>query len=773
MFSIQVRTCLPVIACLIGLFGSSINADEVTLKNGIRLSGTAVQVPGLNTATIARNTTIVGRIDAYWMVDDGVRRFFVHRKNIEGDVLEDDDLARLVTFDIPQKRSSRRTGPSLVGGFTSIEPFDRSGWRTVILQSSDRSVPIVQGITQLRPDYVKVEGLTHQWEYCLDTKTIPSEVVQSLIEQVSDPTDVRDRKAIVTFYAQGRMFGQAKQALSDIAADFPDEQDWAETTQTYLEESLAQAAINELDRRREAGQHRLAYSIAQTVSQDRVSASVYRKSQDVVREYELAIRDRDQVVIMLDMLQAEIEDEQAAALRPLKSQLIDELHYDTIDRLTPFLRATQDETLTPDQKLALAYSGWVIGESNAVVDLEEAISLWKARFIVLEILRNTNDPVQDDHLVEQLQSLEYVGIDRLTTMLSLLPPPLEPPVVQPGVVTQQVINNPESTEPETYSVILPPEYSRNSRYPLLVVLRSAGRTCEDEIHWWAGDGQNTGWAQRRGYIVIAPEYAEESETVYDGNTRSHQTVLNAINDIRKRCRIDSDRIFLAGHGMGGDLCFDLGMSQPDWFAGIVPITGQCSRICNYYDENAPHTSWYIVSGERDRNTLDANAIPLNSMMSRGHDVTYCDYKARGYESYGEEQERIFEWMQFTRRPALSELSEWEASSLRSSENQFYWVEARGMKDELFPEDIWSSPRPKVFSGRVSPGGTIYVNVPAHGATVWLSPDVFDFSQRCEIRLNSRSRPAYRDFVKPSIRTMLEGFRAHGDTNRLYWARIEI
>lgn len=758
------------IAVIVLLFlGRVATGDTVYLKNGIVLEGTAVQVPGMNAAMASRNVKGNVRLDSFWLIDDGVRRFFVHRNLVE-DILANDELAQNVTFTLKHTLSGRKAGPAIVGGFIGMEPFDRFGRRIVMLSTQDGTTSIVQGITELRPDYFTVQGLTHQWEYTLDTKTLPPDTLLSLIEQASDRTDPAERKAAVTFFLQAEMLSQAQLELDRIAEDFPELETWATDFQDKIFEAKARSAFLEVESRRQAGQHQLANLIAKATPVERVSAEVARQSQEILAEYDKARSDRDTVLLMLDMLQAELDEQQADRLRPLRATLLDELRFATMSRLNPFLRSQHDETLRADQKLALAYSGWILGEANASLDLNEAILLWEARFHVLEFLRNMENPLLDDDMVEKLTNLEYVSIERVVQMIPLLPAPLSGPLLQPGEVVERDVPLEASAPPARYSLMLPPEYSPHREYPLLVVMRPAGRSYEDEIRWWAGNDVQQGWAQRRGYIVIAPHYCDDVATSYGGNPNAHQIVTASIEDVRQRYRVDSDRVFLGGHGMGADACFDIGMSRPDWFAGVIPITGECGQICNYYWENSPQVGWYLVNGERDRHTLDTNANVLNRMMRHGQNVIYCDYKTRGYESYHEEQERIFQWMQLQRRSSLSELKEWEASTLRLTDDRFYWLDASGLRQDLFPVDPFQG-RKKTIYAKARLGNQIYVQVPGTGATIWLSPELIDFSERVEVRLNSRrTRP---DFVQPSIRTLLTRLRETGDRQRLYWAKIEL
>lgn len=773
MMRSQARNC-NCIVLLVGafcIFSSSLKADELHLKNGTILQGTAVKVPGLNAAVASQNVKGNVRIDSFWLVDDGVRQFFVHRLLVDH-LVEQEDLAQKVTFSFEHQKTNKKAGPGIVGGFSGVEPFDEFGRRTVMLTTKHGLTPIVQGITSLRPDYFQVSGLTHHWEYALDTKTLPAETLLALIEQSSDRTDPAERKATVMFYLQADLLTQAQLELDRIAEEFPDLKEWAKEYRIKIAEAKARSGINEVQRRRLAGQHRLAYMIAKKAPMDEVSATVFREAQEIVKEYEDALVQRDQILVDLDMLQAALENkEQAERLRSLRATLVDELRYENIDRLTPFLRAKFDDTLTPDQKLALAYSGWILGESNATLKLEEAIQLWEARFVVLEFLRNSGDPLLDDELVTQLRDIEYVNINRVVEMIPQLPAPLQGPILNKGEIVERDVADTGSDVPVRYSLMLPPEYSPYREYPLLVVLRSAGRTDEKEIRWWAGDAFQEGWAQRRGYIVIAPHYAESETTAYGGNTSAHTAVIQSIQDVMKRYQIDSSRIFLAGHGMGADAAYDIGLSRFDWFAGVIPIAGECGKICNYYSENGPDLGWYIVNGQRDRQTLENSANVLNTMMRRGRNVTFVDYKNRGYEPFHEEQERIFEWMQFQRRPQLTDLKEWSAETMRLSDDHFHWVDAHSLRSDLFPADIYSSRRAKKIEGIAKLNNNLHIQVPGRGATVWLAPELIDFDER--VRVNFNRRLVSSDFVQPSVRTLLTRLRETGDRQRLYWAKLDL
>lgn len=744
-------------------------ADEVTLKNGITLSGAVLQVAGLTPAGAKIATS--GPVPSYsfWVIDDGVRRYFVHRRN----VAKNEEVANLganVSFKLKHEKSSRTSGFPSVGGFGSVQPFDEYGRRTVTLSTQKGMVPIIQGIKLMRPDYTDLESLTHQWDYSIDTKALPPEVVQSVIAKSSNRDDPAERKAAALFYVQAQMFNEAREEVRQLAERFPDMKDWCEEYQQQISEYIARKAINEIERRRDAGQHQLAMQYARQFPADQVSAEIRQKVADLMEQYGLALQNRDRILLQLDMLQSQIPQAQFERLRSLRVTLQEELNYERMSRLEPFLRAEDDDSLTAAQKLALAYSGWLLGNDGAVLDLDEAIRLWDARFQVLEYLRNETDPLRDSEILEHLGAIEGVGPERLSRMLKHLPLPLETPAVAAGEMRDVDLPAGTGTEPLRYSLMLPPEYHPAHAYPLLVVLRGDRSTYANELRWWAGDATRPGWAQRRGYIVIAPHYLAADASSYEPDSAQQAAILQSINHVRKCCHVDSDRIFLAGHGLGGDACVDVGMSNPGVFAGVIPINGIASASARVCAENDPLLHWYFIGGERDRNTLEKNAPTLSEMMKHGQDVLYCEYKSRGYESYSEELDRLFDWMQPLRRSGIRDAARWETNSVRKSTNRFYWMQAKQIPDR-------ATDRPARYEGIITPGSqtyktqTIYISHPGKATTIWISPELFDFNNRCQVRVNLKH--VLNDYIKPSMEAMLSDVRERGDRQRLYWARLEL
>ncbi len=63
--------------------------------------------------------------------------------------------------------------------------------------------------------------------------------------------------------------------------------------------------------------------------------------------------------------------------------------------------------------------------------------------------------------------------------------------------------------------------------------------------------------------------------------------------------------------------------------------------------------------------------------------------------------------------------------------------------------------------------------PGKACTVWLSPDLVDFSRPVVIRLQGRNRTFTTDQTRPDIRVMLEDSRTRGERQSVYWQKLSI
>ncbi|MCA8987468.1 MAG: hypothetical protein KDA78_07500, partial [Planctomycetaceae bacterium] len=499
-----------------------------------------------------------------------------------------------------------------------------------------------------------------------------------------------------------------------------------------------------------------------------INAATLAEVDQIIFTHEQAIEQLDRIRAALSRLQAEIKDPTLLShFQDMRSVVDRQLSRHTLERMTPFLQNLDDNTLKAEEKLALAYSGWVVGPALASLDPQTVIQYWHAADTVRACLR-TENPLKRSELAEQLRRTEGVGNEVLTAIVQLMGPAYETPNFQPGIPFE--VTSLRQVDPPSYQVLLPVEYDLSRSYPVVLTMHAEGVDPVRELLWWGGN-TIAGPAHRRGMIILAPVWPASQGA---GSGAVHDVALEALQDACKRFAIDADRVFLAGHGSGADAAVDLAMSHPSEFAGLISICGRLNDFAHQYWENCELLPSYFVCGELDGGTINQNAGDWSRMMKYGQDMHIVQYIQRGQEDYREELPNILDWMELHTRSAPPQ--ELERTTMRAGDNRFDWLEFSGLPSTVLEPQTTSSgrtipARAMPISGTITGGNNIYLKVGASHVTLWLSPEIVSFEKRLEVRWKGRTM--YNDIPERDPRTMLEHLYLTGDRRRLYWMRIDI
>lgn len=760
-------------ALLVAFLGSDARGDSLRLKSGLIYSGRAVPLrePAIYSSVNPRGKKTAPASTRIWMVDDGPRRLCFPSKQVAEIDPGEQDPSERIKFQFPLHRAGRAPIPDQIGSFYRVEEFDEFGHGMIQMRTSDSTIDVILGIEELRPDYVKITSLSHNWSFARTTLSLGADTIAKILKQKIDSKKLDDRKSVIVFYEQAQMYKAAHQEVLDLARDFPSEQSWCNETLARMNELDARLVINALIRFRNAGQHELVESALKKFPQEGISADIQRQVLELSNQYQSNRERREHILFQLDMLQSQVPEEQAAQLRPLRSLLNEELNAnENLERLTPYEQVAEDDQTPPDQKLALAYSSWVVGPADAVDSLPAAVRMWEMRFLMQEYLRTPENSKRREEIAHTLDTTEDAEPELLSRIVEYLPVFEDSTPIPAGTPTTVEFNSEGSGEPQSYVIVLPKEYNSQHTYPLLVVMHSVTGTPEKEATWWAGNEDREGQAQRRGFITIAPRYAKEKQNEHEYDIASHLAVLGAIRHAMRTHRIDANRIILAGHGMGADACFDLGMAHPDVFAGVAPICGRAVGTCKNYWENARKLPWYVVSGQRDGSiTLEESKRVVNRLFSAGADIIYCEFKERGIEPFVEELPRLMDWAETVRRKPLTEFMDFEVKTQRAFDNRFYWLEAN-----VLPPEMSKPPTSKswLIDGKITPGGTIYIKHPGKSAVIWLHPDMaMNLEDRIRVMVNGTER--LRTTWKPTPEALLADLLRRADRQRVFTMRIDV
>lgn len=240
--------------------------------------------------------------------------------------------------------------------------------------------------------------------------------------------------------------------------------------------------------------------------------------------------------------------------------------------------------------------------------------------------------------------------------------------------------------------------------------------------------------------------------------RDHAFALRALDWVRERYPVDSDRIMLNGVSMGGFGANNLGLRFHDRFAGLATGAGGMSRreyalgrdtTTRSLLENAAMLPMWFAHGDADQ------VVPVTFSQWTSQDLTALGISHVYKEIAGAGHDKAA----FT--AIFPELAAWGAARVRNpSPRQVrhraigdyhlgaYWVELKGAG---------------VVSASAS-GSTITVTTSGPGATVFLDPALVDVSQPVTVTIDGAS---VQGVVAPSLAAVARSFARTRDPKLTY------
>ena len=750
-------------------------ADRVEMADGRVLEGRFALLPGVAVDPTAEKSQAAGT--PILMCDDELTRTMVSKRRVAKTEPAPVDFG-LEKIRIPQRVPEKGRRVAGMGAAIETTPFDEFGRRILSLSTAGGRVDVVQGITEITPRWTRIEGIVTENPVLLDmrlaTSALPRDVLKRVIEQHIDRTNADHRLRVVRLLIQAERYEDARSELDEVLKDFSS---LAELTRERkrISELAARRILDEIRMRGRVGQDRLALRLLENFPTTDVGGELLEE----VREERDRYRDRQEkartLVAGLRSRVAGLEDAQErAAATAVADEIESQLSFGTFERLATFERLGGDPALPPGRAVALAINGWLQGPASGDDNLKVALSAVRLRENLRDYLRSADAPAREGQL-ERMRGEEAFSAATLAAIARHMRPPLDPPPpTAPGQYTLEVPGLPGAGTIRCL-VQLPPEYDPLRGYPAIVSLHAAWTTPEQQLEWWAGrpaaDGTRLGQATRHGTIVIAPAWGREHQTAYEYSAREHAVVLATLREACQRFAIDTDRVFLSGHSMGGDAAWDIGLAHPDLWAGVIPIAAAADRYVHHYWRNAVTLPLYFVGGELDRGTLQRNAVDLDRYFLKGYDATYVEYRGRGHDHFAEELLRIFDWMGRKRRTPPQEI---EAVSMRPWDRFFWWLEfAEAPPKTVTLPGNWPPAKgagPLEIEGQVTPGNTMAARCGARGVRLWLGPDSVDMTRPVTVTLSGER--LFKGRVVPDERVLLEDLRRRGDRQHPFWAVVE-
>lgn len=784
-----------VLGFCLGDFAAVAQQQVVILDSGMRVGpGSTTLLPTVDRRPYNPASALAGGDGSIQMVDDGLRRTFFNRRRVVSNVTVPSSLAPVVLNNAGHV-NTQGGQVSIVNRPLAVTPLDDFGRRIYSFLGSGGRNDIVQGITEISPAYVRLQALRGegavQWDMRMSLASIPPIQLERILRNELDLTDPQAWLDLVSFYQQAERFEDAGRILEEGMRRLPQLEIHRRELQS-IQQRLANQMFEEVQLRQSAGQPELAAALLRGFNPDLLALETQAKIELELQRIEDLAGQRQRILAQLAGLIEQLEDDQLRrASQELLAEIQTELSVHSLPRLADFVQLGDDATLTPQQRVAVAFSGWLFGAGSGTDNLAIALSGPPVRQLITAYL-NARDPAERRQVLDELQGLEASRPQLLARLLAHMPPPIALPaetgqikgrhrirVALPQLGTDQAVE---------YLLQLPPEYDPLRRYPCVLSLHGELNTVESQMEWWVG-GYEPQWqmcmgaAPRHGVIVVTPAWLSPQQISYEYTENEKLRAVACLRDAMRRVSIDTDRIFVSGHQIGGDAAWDLALSHPDLWAGLICIGGSSHRYVNYYVSHGRYVPQLLIFGELEGPTLPQirnGQIFDRALLDARQDSVLVLYKGRGRDHFQEELPQIMQWMQLPGRRRLwpdgQEPFEISVVSLRPGDNFFWWLERIDFQhpDLVHPllYDFAESRKPVKMESRSVPSENS-LRVPAGsgaGYRVWLAPEWTNFNERITLRLqrdNKRLEPT------ASVETMLDDVRRRGDRQRPFWGFIDV
>ncbi len=772
----------------------------ITMRSTLQYVGKINNVAAISEQVSDTNPTAVKQIV---FIDDGLTRTFVNRQRIGGTVA--DSERNEFSKDIWQRVYN---GPPGASAFAGSTPFTDDGHRILSVRNKFGVSQFVQGITKITPRYVELDALVggasasaRSWHMSMAIGTVPSNVLRRVLENaIEDRARLTPFLGIVDFFIQAGRYQDADDQLRRIQILFPDQKERVEENRVRVRQEFAKQQLREIKLMLESGQTDLATRWIKSINQNGVEGETLAELDFLRDQVDQKPGNITRVKMLLKALldrfrnlpDGQLSDRQKKTLDTFEAEIESDLADVNIARLDSFERLSQDVTQTDQQSVALAISGWILGSNNAIDNWAIAQSLFEVRSLVRLYLKS-DDPNRRRQILKQLEQFESSDPSYIAAMMAQMKPLKHDLIDQydgrePIEFSVAVDGSKADPTPKFYRCLvhLPTEYNPYRRYRLMLALPGAS-TVEDQLNHFCGTfneslGVLHGSASRNGTIVVAVDWRKQGQRKAEYSAREHKIVMRALREAMRRFSIDTDQVFLQGHGIGADVAYDIGLAHPEHWAGIIGISATgIQKYGKIYAGNKTDTlSVYAVVGSLYiggiRNCKDAWNEWLTT--DQRNDCTVVQYKGRLDERFTEDIPEMFKWMRVQRRRSPGGAGfKFECKSIRPWDNYFWFVELHGFpeKNTTWPELYNGKTKISAlkFTGDLRAANSNTFNLgPARGGTgmtLWLSPDYFDFSR--EITINGRGRK-FEGSIRPSRAVLLEDARQRCDLKRPYWAKVD-
>ena len=193
-----------------------------------------------------------------------------------------------------------------------------------------------------------------------------------------------------------------------------------------------------------------------------------------------------------------------------------------------------------------------------------------------------------------------------------------------------------------YVVFVPPGYTGDKAYPIVMFLHGSGSTGDDGKKQVSGIAAEIRRSEKTFPAIVV--FPQSQKRTWGANSEDGKRAMAILAETMKAYKTDEKRVYLTGLSMGGFGTWSLAAAHPDKWAAIVPICGGGDVKSAAKIKDLP--TWCFHGDADPTVKVDLSRNMIQAIKDAGGSPKYTEYPGVEHNSwtkaYGTKE--LYDWL---------------------------------------------------------------------------------------------------------------------------------
>jgi predicted peptidase len=180
-----------------------------------------------------------------------------------------------------------------------------------------------------------------------------------------------------------------------------------------------------------------------------------------------------------------------------------------------------------------------------------------------------------------------------------------------------------------YLLYLPADYGKDTKkqWPLIMFLHGGGERGKNLAALKSiGLPKMISRGRSFDFIIVSPQCPNDTSW-----TEQSEVLINLLDEVKAKYKVDTDRIYLTGLSMGGFGTWSIAAKDPERFAAIAPICGGGERFASFRLKKVP--VWAFHGAKDPLVPVASSQEMVDAVNKAGGDAKLTIYPEAGHDSW--------------------------------------------------------------------------------------------------------------------------------------------